>query len=178
MDGVNDIPLGMSKFQIERFILNKESLPRIARTCLLQIRQKELALSESIMRNKRAKIDKDEKTEKLKHATGFVKKRLEVDLEEIEIKRDFEKKMIADCLEELKVYKNFLKKIPAFTREEFEAAELEYWAKRFIEDAKRELKSIGTLKTDTIKSLESLNFSVDRNEDNKIVLNKKISLKT
>lgn len=165
-----DIPFGMSEFQIKNFILSKESPHRVVRSCMIQIRQKQIALSECEIRQKRRDVDRREKEKELETATGFAKERLEIDLEEIKNGAAYEEKMIVDCIEELKVYETILNALPKYNRQEFESAELEYWTKRFIEDAKRELISCGTVKTDTIKSLENVGITVGKNSESKLTL--------
>lgn len=176
MEDKNSLPFGMSRFQIEKLAAIKETPHRTVRNCQLQIRQKKEALAACHFRQKRRDIDKREKKSLLDKSFGFEKERLIVDILEIDYKIEMEKKMIYDCLEELKIYQEILSKLPKFTVEEFEEQELLYWKTRFINDAKRELLSSGTITAETIRSLDQIGIETSRNKENKLTLSGSASL--
>lgn len=167
---ISNVPFGNSIFQIQNFTDGKETPQRRYRHCLLQLRQKHLALKECYFKQKRRDIDIREIKEKLKTSKGFETERLKIDLEEQEFNLDFESKLIEDCIFEIKVYEKIINQLPVFTREEFEQAEYGYWKKRLISDAKREIIGTGGLSNGTIKSLEGIGLQVGRNNENKLIL--------
>jgi len=172
MDIFRNVPFGNSVFQIQHFTDGKETPQRRYRHCLLQLNQKARALKECEFRRKRLEIDFEEITEKLKTSTNYETKRLEVDLEEKEYCLEIEVKLIEDCLIEIAAYKKILSGLPEYSREEFERAEQEYWEKRLLGDAQREVISVGHVTIQTIQSLEDIGISVGRNEKGQIAYTK------
>lgn len=172
MDMFN-IPFGNSIFQIVNFTAGKETPERRYRHCLLQLNQKHRAMKECEFRRRRLNIDIAEINEQIKEATSFEKQRLEIDLEEKEYNMAAEIKLIEDCVIEIKAYEQILKTLPQFTREEFEQAEQEYWEKRLLEDARREMISTGSVSVQTIESLEDIGLQIGRNEKGQITYNRR-----
>jgi hypothetical protein len=173
VDMYNDVPLGNSIFQIRNFTDGCETPQRRYRHCFLQLRQKMIALRESQFRRKRLDVDIQEIIEKLKTATNFEHERLEVDLEEKQFYLDIEIKLIDDCMVEIAAYKTEIDCLPKFTREEFENGEADYWEKRLLNNARREMISTGTVSTETIAVLERIGFMIGRNEKNQITYARK-----
>lgn len=173
MDTCNmNMPFGNSVFQIQTFTDGKETPQRRCRHCLLQLRQKEQTMKECWFRQRRAEIDINEIKEKIQSAQGYEEQRLQIDLEEKQYQLDSETKLIEDCVVEIATYRKILEQLPKYTREEFEAAEPEYWGKRIIGDARREVVSSGCLSPQTIESLENLGFKISRNKEGCLVYTK------
>ena len=176
MDIFRNVPFGKSVFQIVNFTDGKETPQRRYRHCLLQLNQKSNILKECEFRQKRCKIDILELKEKLKSAQGFEKQRLEINLEEKEYQLSVEIKLIEDCMIEVVIYQRILKSLPVFTREEFEQAEQEYWEKRLLSNARREMIASGSVSPQTIESLENIGMSIGRNKDGQIIYEKGLFL--
>ena len=172
MDMFKNVPFGNSIFQIQHFTDGKETLQRRYRHCLLQLDQKLRALKECEFRRKRLEIDIEEIVEKLTTSISYETKRLQVDLEEKKYYLEIEAKLIEDCLIEVAVYKKILSGLPEYSREEFEASEPEYWGKRLLNDAQREVTSMGYVTVQTIQSLENIGIKVGRNEKGQIAYTK------
>ena len=172
MDMFKNVPFGNSIFQIQHFTDGKETLQRRYRHCLLQLDQKLRALKECKFRRKRLEIDIEEIVEKLTTSISYETKRLQVDLEEKKYYLEIEAKLIEDCLIEVAVYKKILSGLPEYSREEFEASEPEYWGKRLLNDAQREVTSMGYVTVQTIQSLENIGIKVGRNEKGQIAYTK------
>lgn len=169
---MKNVPFGNSIFQIEKFSRGLETPERTYRNCLLQLNQKIKSLKECEFRRKRLEIDIEEIDEKLQKAEGFEKQRLDIDREEKQFHLDEEIKLIEDCCIEIKVYENILNQLPDFTREEFEKGEAIYWEKRLLADMKREVLSLGCVAKDTIESLEKIGIEVGRNVRGEIAFQK------
>ncbi len=75
------------------------------------------------------------------------------DLQKAKFYLDKEIKLIEDCLIEIKVYEKLLGDLPEYTREQFEAAELEYWKTRLLGDARRNILSTILLHISILTSL-------------------------
>ena len=172
MDMFKNVPFGNSIFQIQHFTDGKETLQRRYRHCLLQLDQKLRALKECEFRRKRLEIDIEEIVEKLTTSISYETKRLQVDLEEKKYYLEIEAKLIEDCLIEVAVYKKILSGLPEYSREEFEQGEQEYWEKRLLNDAQREVISIGGITTQTVKSLKDIGINIGRNEKGQIAYTK------
>ena len=172
MDMFKNVPFGNSIFQIQHFTDGKETPQRRYRYCLLQLDQKLRALKECKFRRKRLEIDIEEIVEKLTTSISYETKRLQVDLEEKKYYLEIEAKLIEDCLIEVAVYKKILSGLPEYSREEFEASEPEYWGKRLLNDAQREVTSMGYVTVQTIQSLENIGIKVGRNEKGQIAYTK------
>lgn len=166
---IKNVPFGNSNFQIVNFTDGRETPQRRYKHCLLQLSQKLNALKESEFKRKRYHIDILEIKENLETAESFKKQRLEIDLEEKEYCLNVEIKLIEDCMIEIAVYEQILNSLPEFTREEFEQAEQEYWEKRLINDARREVIAFGSVSIQTIKSLEDIGMIVGKNKAGQII---------
>jgi hypothetical protein len=153
---MREVPFGHSMYQIQRFIANNETPERTYRNVLLQIDQKQKALKACSFRRRRLEIDLQEIEEKLPNAVGYDYDRLMVDLEEKEYNLNQEIKLIEDAIIEIKIYEDVLSKLPEFTREEFEGGEKKYWQQRLLGDARREIQANGTVGPGTLDSLEKI----------------------
>lgn len=163
-----EIPLGNSIFQIQNFIATGPP-ERKLRACILQLRQKEIALKECIFHRRRFEIDIAEIKEKLLTTIGYDKERLQIDLEEKEFGLSNEIDLIADCIVEIATYRKIIEDLPKVTRSDFENAEYSYWKERLLRDAKHEITSSGSISKGTIDALEQMGIEVGRNESNQIV---------
>lgn len=165
---MRNVPFGMSVFQIEHFNRGQETPERLYRNCLLQLSQKIRVLKECEYRRKRYEIDLDEINDKLKQASGFEKRRLEIDRDEKIFNLDEEIKLIEDCYIECRTYEDILNQLPEFSREQFEEAEGEYWEKKLLNDMRLEVLSTGHVDKGTTEALEKLDITVGRNENGQI----------
>lgn len=150
------IPFGNSAFQNRHFTAGAEGPERRYRHCLLQLNQKLNALQECEFRRRRIDIDIREIEGKLKTAEGFALERLLIDLEEKQVGLENEIKFIEDAAIEIAVYEAEIAGMPDFTREEFEAGEHQYWTKRLLGDAQRELLGAGFVTPGTMASLQAI----------------------
>lgn len=164
---MKNVPFGNSIFQIKTFC-KKESPEREYRNCLLQLNQKLNTLQECKFRREKLNIDLEEIEEKLSNATGFEKKRLEIDKREKQYRLDEEIKLIEDALVEIETYKHTLKNLPEFTREQFEKAEFAYWKDKFLSAMKHEVLITGTVLKDTVEQLEKLGITLGRNPEGQL----------
>ncbi len=168
MEVYNEIPFGMSQYQIKTFVNSQETPERQYRNCLLQLSQKKHAIHDCKIRRMRIQVDIDEIHEKLKTSAKYEKKRLEIDLMEKEYNMKEEVKLIEDCYYEIKTYEAILETLPSFTREEFEAGEERYWKGRLMNNLKIDLLSGGRIETGTIAALEQTGIAVGRNEQGQL----------
>ena len=162
----NDIPYGNSDFQIVNFIVNEITPERALRSCLLNLRQKAIALKESQIRLKRYIIDIDETKEKLaKIENKFEKQRLEVLIEEKTFYLMMEEKLVKDCIREYEVLLACFNKLPKITREEFENKERDYWFNRLRNNAINELKTGGRIEKGTLESLNKMGINISHEQN-------------
>lgn len=166
---MNNVPFGMSQFQIHNFVANQETPERVYRNVLLQLDTKIKAMQECSFRRQRRELDIEEIKEKQKTATGIDIKRLDIDLEEAEYYLDNELKLIEDCAIEIATYEKILLALPEFTRKQFEQSEPIYWKERLMLDAQHEIRSTGTVGIGTIKSLHQMGFEIGKNKEGQFV---------
>lgn len=158
-DDTKNVPLGMSDFQ-NRFLSTIQETPmRKKRHVLLQMRVKISALKENELLRDRSLIDIDEINYKLnKENDPFAKRRLEVDLREKMIHLQDSEKLVEDAIQELNGFYSIYKELPMFTREEFEKEEMDYYTKRFLNEAKAHIQEHGSIDFGTIQSLRYLGY--------------------
>jgi len=129
-DSFLSIPFGNTDFQITNFIVNAANTPQRAfRAVCLTLRDKIVALSEAYYSQLKFQVDLDEIQEKSNDpATDkFTRRRLEIDYEQkVNQQRDNEK-LVLDAIHEVEILYSFWQKLPHPTREEFEAAEEDYF---------------------------------------------------
>lgn len=159
---MKQVPFGSSAFQIQHFVANQETPERTYRNVLLQLDSKRKAMKECYFRRKRKEIDIREINEQLSTAEGYDKERLLINLEEAEYQQEQEIKLIEDCVIEIKIYESILSELPNFSREEFEKSERDYWKKRLVSMAEKELLSTGTVGVGTLDSLEKIGCPVGK----------------
>ena len=160
-----NVPFGNSVFQIQNFIANQDTPQRSYRHVLLQLDAKIKAMKECSFRRRRKEIDIKEIEEKLKIAEGYVKERLEIDLEEAQYQMEAEIKLIEDAAIEIAAYEKILEKLGDFTREEFEQAERGYWEVRLLKNAQKEISTRGTVDIGTLNALEQIGVKIERGSD-------------
>jgi hypothetical protein len=157
------VPFGESIYQIRKKIESEPTPGRKLRKCLLQLREKEAALRECKFHQDRLLIDREEVVRELKWAQGSNKKRLGIDLAEIDYKLDSEAKLIEDAIIEVATYRDIMKGLPQdMTREEFEAEEPQYWKQRLLSDARHEALSTGTVGVGTLQALAKYGVTAER----------------
>lgn len=170
---MNDIPFGNSDFQIINFIAREYTPERAVRKVLLQLDKKLAALKAHEFANRRRELDVKEKEEQLKKAKGTKRKRLLIDIEEIRYNQEREEKLRLDCLHEIELYNGILAKLPKTDRESFEKAEITYWERRLLADARREYIAGGRVNKDTLESLERIGLKLVKDENNTFLLVRK-----
>lgn len=130
-DAFYDIPFENSQFQTEHFVINAQLTPeRAYRAIGLRMHNRLRALREAQFSRMREDVDIDELRAKLKlsETNKFDKRRYEIDIQEKLANRAYTDKLINDAIKELNVLYHHFKRLPRFTREQFEAAEHEYFA--------------------------------------------------
>ena len=140
-DAFFDIPFENSQFQTEHFVINAALTPeRAYRTIGLRMHNRLRALREAQFQRMREDVDIDELRAKLKlsETNKFDKRRHEIDIQEKLANRAFTEKLINDAIAELNVLYHHFKRLPKFTRQQFEAAEHEY----FSMNLERQMKGI------------------------------------
>lgn len=167
---MSNVPFGNSIFQNK--VLRKQDTPeREYRNCLLQLRQKQNALTECRFRRQRIEIDIEEIESKLSTCSNeFERRRLLIDKEEKQYQLDNEIKLIEDALIEVKTFESILKSLPKFTREEFERAEFKYWKNRFLQKMNNEVIINGAPSVETVEALRSVGIVISRNEKNQLTI--------
>jgi len=171
-DRFRAVPFGNSVFQIQYMVANQDTPERSYRAVLLQYDQKSRAMRSCSFQRRRLEIDLREIEEKLSRPdlTKYDRARLEVDRDEKLDSLESQIKLIEDCAIEMRVYEDILNKMPEFTREEFESGERTYWKKRLIADAERDITSSGTISAGTLDALKQIGCPAMRSADGKFVI--------
>lgn len=152
---------GDSLFQIQAFNIGKhETDSRAYRQILLELDKKFTVLKKARIHRRRTYAKLGLLHEKIEQQTNhYEKELLQCDLEEIEIDLAREDKLIKDAILECNMLYEAFKKLPKITREEFEAKEGEYWGKRLVRDAQREMLQFGSVSSGTSQSLQSIGYN-------------------
>lgn len=167
------VPFGHSVFQTVALTPGGEggaACPeRRARSLLLNMDAKLLALEEARFRRAELAIDLEEIAVKLAGLTviddphGFGRRRLEIDRDRKTSSIDREDKLIRDALAELEAMHAEWRSLPPVTsRAQFEQAEPAYWARRLWADAQREITAHGAPSPGTLATLGQMGLSVGR----------------
>ena len=129
-----DIPFGNSDFQNNRFIKDAQYTPcRGYRALGLKIMSRIKSLNEARFSLKKLGIDVEELEHKISKEknwlTGnrFQLRRYEIDLEEKQSSLNYTEKLVNDAIHECKMLWKEIIKFPKFTREQFEAEEMEHF---------------------------------------------------
>lgn len=137
-----DIPFENSEFQTKAFVLAAQITPgRAYRAIGLRMQSKIQAVKHNLYEQKKKQIDIDEKKWRLENEelTPFERRRVELDLTQLQDDDGWFNKLLNDALRELDVLYAELKKYPKYTRESFEREEYEHFAVRLD----RQLKAPG-----------------------------------
>lgn len=161
LDIFDAVPFGMSKFQIEKLIVPQDSPERTYRTICVNAHAKYTALKEATFRRERTKIQLDKLKEYFGSKDKYEDKLKKIDIEEKEYQLWIEEKLIRDCVIELEIYIALLERLAVklgglLTRAQFDASEPEYWKKRAIRQAERDMLSIGTISEGNIEFLQQI----------------------
>lgn len=152
-----DIPFSNTKFQIDNFIVNQSITPeRAYRTIGLQLITLIHNLEDMTLAMERTKIDIEEKEESLsKTADGsFEHRRLQIDMIALQRSVSRQEKNIHDTLSQIQIYHNYFDNMPKLTREQFEQAEEQYFAKNLHNQA------LGI--TGALESLISMGYTINK----------------
>jgi hypothetical protein len=136
-----DIPFGNSDYQNLAFMMGSQITPERAYRALgLRLHSRINALKQAKYQKLKTEIDIEEKKYKINHekTDPFEKRRLEIELIEIEESVSQTNKLINDCIHECNFLYSLFTKFPRYTREEFERGE----ELHFIELAKRQILGI------------------------------------
>lgn len=148
-----DIPFENSNYQNRVFVMAAQQTPaRAYRAIGLRMFAKIRAVKEYLIQRERNQIDIEEKQEKIA-ASGtseFDRRRLRLDILQLEQAEGFQQKLLNDALQELNCLYAEFKKLPRFTRDEFEDEERRHFEAKLT----RALKQTGAAES-------LLNMSVD-----------------
>lgn len=129
-DAFWDIPFGQSNFQTENFVIANNITPeRAYRSIGLALHSKLSALSGMDLDRKKQDITISELKHKIENteASIFDKQRWQLDIDTILSSRVWQEKLKLDAIIELGLLYKHFKALPRYTREEFEAAEHQYY---------------------------------------------------
>lgn len=152
-DAFYDIPFENSFFQTGRFVLAAQLTPgRAYRALGLRMSSKLQAISELKFSRKLAEVDVDEYHQTIKDTDSiFERRRAVIELEKLEAGNTYTNKLLNDAIKELNFMYSEFKKFPTYTREQFEAEELEHFNKKL----RRQIDTKGN------GSIESLSYMQD-----------------
>lgn len=141
-DAFYDIPFENSAFQTRAFVIAAQRTPaRAYRAIGLQMISKIQSVKASLFTRQRRQIDVEEKRAKIEdpNTNSFERRRLEIDIAEIQDGENHYNKLLNDAIQDLNVLYAEFKKFPNFTREQFEAEEAFHFDARL----KRQLQGEG-----------------------------------
>ncbi len=141
-----DIPFENSTFQTEAFVIAAQQTPaRAYRAVGLRMMSKIEAVRAHQFRAMRSEIDIEEKEAKIASpdTSDFERRRLRIDIMEVESSKEYGDKLLNDALRELDVLYAWFKRLPRYTREQFEAEEFTHFSARM----ERQLKCPGPLES-------------------------------
>jgi hypothetical protein len=127
------IPFGNSKWQIDSIVNEAKTSERAYRALLLNFTTKLNDLKTAERKRRKDVLKIKLLQEKIKKEKNKLERELlEIDIEEIESGFEYTNKLALDCVEELNYMWSFIEKLPKYTREEFEAGEIEHFKKRGV----------------------------------------------
>ena len=138
-----DIPFENSDFQNRVFVVAAQQTPgRAYRALGLQMFSKIQAVKSYLIDQQRKEIDREEKEAKLAdpNTSSFDRRRLELDLLEMDQAKPWNEKLLNDALHELSCLYAEYQKFPAYSREMFEREEAVHFDARL----KRQLVANGS----------------------------------
>lgn len=136
-----NIPFENSNFQNNAFVVAAQITPeRAYRAIGLRIHSKLRALQENYFNERKSEIRIGELQELIASSTisKWDKMRHELEIEQILTGRPYTEKLKNDAMQEIACLYSHLEKLPEYTREEFEAGELQH----FVETSKRQTNGI------------------------------------
>jgi vacuolar-type H+-ATPase subunit I/STV1 len=151
-----EIPFGNSGFQTKNFVINGQLTPeRAYRSIGLELTNKIKALKEAYYGLKKEDIDLEELRENLEaEGNKFERRRIELDIEQKLDAREQHKKLINDALHTVNQLYDAFKRFPRYTREEFEAGELEHFKIKLLQQTRNI--------TGAAKSLADMGFDLEK----------------
>lgn len=152
------IPLGMSKFQIDHFVLSQESPGRRYRQVVLELHQRYLALKAASFRQARLHRELEILQEKLDkgHGDAILTR---IDLEEKAHDKAMDDLLLRQMISEAQGLLEHYQAMEHFTADEFEHAEMSYWQTRLLADAERQMISNGTVDAGLLRSVQDIGGS-------------------
>lgn len=177
-DILKNVPLGNSQFQIENFTFNHEAPSRNYRQAALQLRQdvralvnaqggrrkQEVAIRrlEKLIADNQKILASDESTEDQKFEAQCVidESQAEIDVVTFELKD--QEVLENDAVERVKVILKIFNKLPSISRDEFEAAESNYWKNRFLKEAQAQLASTQTVNAGLIAAMSEVGIDAKK----------------
>jgi hypothetical protein len=136
-----NIPFENSNFQNNAFVVAAQITPeRAYRAIGLRIHSKLRALQENYFNERKSEIRIGELQELIESSSTskWDKMRHELEIEQILTSRPYTEKLKNDAMQEISCLYAHLEKLPEYTREEFEAGEMQH----FIETSKRQTNGI------------------------------------
>jgi cell fate (sporulation/competence/biofilm development) regulator YmcA (YheA/YmcA/DUF963 family) len=136
-----NIPFENSNFQNNAFVVAAQITPeRAYRAIGLRIHSKLRALQENYFNERKSEIRIGELQELIESSatSKWDKMRHELEIEQILTSRPYTEKLKNDAMQEIACLYAHLEKLPEYTREEFEAGEMQH----FIETSKRQTNGI------------------------------------
>lgn len=137
-----NIPFENSEFQTKAFVLAAQITPgRAYRAIGLRMQSKIQAVKHNLFERQKKQVDIDEKKWRLENEemTPFERRRVELDLAQMQDDDGWFDKLLNDAISELNLLYAELKKYPKYTRESFEREEYEHFTARLD----RQLKAPG-----------------------------------
>jgi hypothetical protein len=138
-DSFFDIPFGNTGYQTKAFVMSAAITPeRMYRTIGLQILSLMNSVNNTIYHLKIGEIERQEDLEKLNSPdlSNFEKQKLQLSLNNRDDNSKFNEKTLNDTIHELNILYAEFKKLPKFTREQFEAAEENYFTQSLERQAR------------------------------------------
>lgn len=138
-DSFFDIPFGNTGYQTKAFVMGAAITPeRMYRTIGLQILSIMNGINNSIYQMKLNDIERQEDLEKLNSPdlNNFEKQKLQLKINNQIDNSKFNQKTLNDSINELNILYIEFKRLPKFTREQFEAAEENYFTQSLERQAR------------------------------------------
>lgn len=132
------IPFGRSDFQLKYFVIAANKTPeRAYQSILMELQDRTQAFFLARMNYRKCLRDIQRKMEKLESSllSPLDKDDILDELETIKMGEPMLKKLVIDNLGEIRFLNNALKSFKEYTREEFEAGELEYYMQKLLPEA-------------------------------------------
>lgn len=132
-DAFFDIPFENSDFQNKAFVVAAQQTPgRAYRAVGLRMFAKIRAAKEYMFQQEKNKIDIEEKEAKIAHpdTTEFDRRRMRLDIMQLQDGETWGKKLLNDCLRELDCLYADFKRLPKYDRAQFELEEAQHFGVR------------------------------------------------